>query len=277
MRTTPEGLEKIRRHEAFREFAYPDPYSPLAIECRALKIRARWGFMPASQIIQTLPEKLRHLHGNPWTCGYGETQGVTFEMRWSREEALQRLRTRVAEFEEGVLKRCTVEPNLNQLMALTSFSYNVGLANFAKSTVCKAHNRGDFAAAARAFHLWNKAGKPPKPSKGLTERRAEEAALYVRPVPDEMSDGIEDIEEPPSQMIEPERPMTESTINRASVVAGGTAAVATVAETARTVADVKYSVASLGDWLVPILLLLVVALCGYIIWERFRQRREGFA
>lgn len=283
MRTTAEGLDFIRRHEAFREFAYPDPYSPLAVACRKKGIKLRWGFMPAAQLIATLPNDIRDLHGNPWTCGYGETKDVTHETRWTREEALQRLRMRVGEFEAGVLRLCTLEPNLNQLMAMTSLAYNIGLGaegrkgGFRTSTVLKAHNRGDFEAAARAFHLWNKAGDPPKPVAGLTARRADEAALYMRVVPDEMLDGSDDLVEPPSQMVAPERPMTESTINRAGVVAGGTAAVATVAETARTIADVKYSVASLGDWLVPILLVLVVVLCGYIVWERVKQRKGGWA
>jgi lysozyme len=71
--------------------------------------------------------------------------------------------------------------------------------------------------------------------------------------------------------------MSASSINRAGVVAGGTAAAATVAETARTVADVKYSAQSLGDWLVPVLLLAVVVLCGYIVWERVKVRREGWS
>jgi lysozyme len=84
-------------------------------------------------------------------------------------------------------------------------------------------------------------------------------------------------EAPMPQEIDPERPMHASQINRAGVVAGGTAAVATVAETARTVADVKYSAMALGDWLVPVLLVAVVALCAYIVWERIKQRREGWA
>ena len=69
----------------------------------------------------------------------------------------------------------------------------------------------------------------------------------------------------------------EQDAHRAGVVAGGTAAVATVAETARTVADVKYSTQALGDWLVPVLLIAVVALCGYIIWHRVNQRKQGWA
>jgi lysozyme len=79
------------------------------------------------------------------------------------------------------------------------------------------------------------------------------------------------------QTVDAESRMTESPINRAGVVAGGTAAVATVAETARTVADVKYSVSSLGDWLVPVLLVVVVVLCGYTVWQRVQQRKGGWA
>ena len=275
MRTTEEGVQKIKGHEAFREFAYPDPASPLAKACRTAGLKLRWGFMPAVSIIASLPEGIKHLHGNPWTCGYGETQGVTHDTRWTRAEADQRLRARIAEFEAGVLKRCTIEPNLNQLMALTSFAYNVGLANFAKSTVCKAHNRGDFVAAANAFKLWNKAGGVVLD--GLVTRRAEEAALYLRPVVDDVSDAAVDMEEPMSQAIEPEKPMTQSTINRSAVVAGGSAAVATVAETARTVSDLKFSLASLGDWLVPALLIITMLAVGYIIWERWNQRKGGWA
>ena len=41
-------------------------------------------------------------------------------------------------------------------------------------------------------------------------------------------------------------------------------------------ADVKYSATALGDWLVPVLLVAVVALCGYIVWTRLKQRKEGW-
>lgn len=79
------------------------------------------------------------------------------------------------------------------------------------------------------------------------------------------------------QAVDPESKMTSSTINRASVVAGGTAAVATITEVTRAVADVKASVSSLGDWLLPVLLVVVVCLCGYIVYERLRVRKEGFS
>lgn len=287
MRTTEEGVQKIKAHEAFREFAYPDPASALAKACRKAGLRLRWGFSPAIDIIATLPEDVRGLSGSPWTCGYGETQGVDPTTRWSRQEAGQRLRTRIAEFEAGVLRLCQVEPNLNQLMAMTSFAYNAGLGwqgavkpkgakdGFRQSTVLRAHNRGDFVAAANAFKLWDKAGGVVMP--GLVKRRADEAALYLRPVADDVSDAAVDMEEPVSQQVDPEKPMTQSTINRGAVVAGGSAAVATVTETARTVSDLKWSLQSLGDWLVPALLVITMLACGYLVWERVKQRKGGWA
>lgn len=211
-----------------------------------------------------------------WTIGYGFTKGVKEGDTITKGQADDKMRRAVLpEFENEVFVACKVRPNQNQFDAMVSFAYNVGVGGFRRSSVLKAHNRGDHQSAGRAFHLWNKAGGKVYP--GLVRRRAAEAALYLEPVPDDVSDPVDGpIDEMP-QAIDPERPMTQSSINRAGVVAGGTAAVATVAETVRTVADVKYSVASLGDWLVPILLILVVALCGYIVWERLKQRRGGWA
>ena len=71
--------------------------------------------------------------------------------------------------------------------------------------------------------------------------------------------------------------MTASTINRAGVVAGGSAAVATVTETARTVSDLKWSLTSLGDWLVPALLVVTMLACGYLVYERIKMRKGGWA
>ena len=71
--------------------------------------------------------------------------------------------------------------------------------------------------------------------------------------------------------------MSESTINRGAAAAGATATVAAVTEGARAVADVKHASEDLGAWLVPVLMLAVVALCGYIVWERVKQRKGGWS
>jgi lysozyme len=277
MITTAEAISKIKKHEAFREWAYPDPASPLARECRKRGYRLRWGFEPAKHLIDQLPDDLRKLHGNPWTCGFGETKDVTFETRWTKDEAHRRLLARIQEFEDGVLAACINVPNPNQCGALVSFAYNVGLGGLRKSSVLKAHNRGDYLAAARAFGLWNKANG--QVMEGLTRRRADEAALYLKPFVDVTDDEelIAESVEPISQVVEPERPMTQSRITQAGAVAGGTAAMATVAETLSVVNSVKSGVEGLGQWLVPILLCVTIAAVGYAVWERLRQRKEGWA
>ena len=206
------------------------------------------------------------------TIGYGFTEGVRMGDTITREEADRRLVTELVPYEHAVERGCTNSPNQNEFDAMVLLCFNIGVGGFKKSTVLRCHNAGDHQAAARAFGLWNKSSG--KVYTGLTRRRAEEAALYLTPVPDDVSDPV--APEMP-QTVDAESRMSQSPINRAGVVAGGTAAVATVSETARTIADVKYGTQSLGDWLVPVLLLCVVGLCGYMVWQRVSQRRGGWA
>lgn len=284
------GIRLIEEYESYREFAYPDPASDLARATRGMRLR--WGFRPANEILAGLPPEIAQLSGSPWTCGIGTTHGVTPDTRMSRSDAAARLIFELKDFERGVRDACTRQPNENQLAAMTSLAYNIGLGwkgatrpkgakdGFRQSTVLRAHNRGDDQAASRAFGLWNKANGREEP--GLTRRRAAEGALYLKPVvaPVMIGDDYEvpEVEVPDMpQSVDAERPMTESSINRAGVVAGGTAAVASVSEVARTVSDVKWSLQSLGDWLLPALLVISVCAVGYIVWERVNQRKGGWA
>jgi lysozyme len=79
------------------------------------------------------------------------------------------------------------------------------------------------------------------------------------------------------QRVDEERPMTASTINRASVVAGGTAALASATEVVNTVSGFKSSLESLGQWIVPVLLAVTVAAAAYAVYQRVKQREEGWA
>lgn len=284
------GIRLVEEFEAYREFAYPDPASDLARATRGMRLR--WGFRPANEILAGLPAEIAGLSGKPWTCGIGTTHGVTTDTRMSRPQAAARLIDELQDFERGVRDACTRKPNENQLAAMTSLAYNIGLGwkgsvkpkgakdGFRQSTVLRAHNRGDDQASSRAFGLWNKANGREEP--GLTRRRAAEAALYLKPVPETFVHGADDevpeVEVPEMpQSVDAERPMTESSINRAGVVAGGTAAVASVSEVARTVSEVKFSLQSLGDWLVPALLVVTIAAVGYMVYERMKQRKGGWA
>lgn len=206
-----------------------------------------------------------------WTIGFGFTKGVKPGDKMTRSEAAERLKQELSEYEEGVFSVCTRTPNENEFSAMVCMAFNIGLAGFRKSSVLKAHNKGDKEAAARAFQLWDKAtvGGVKKTLPGLTRRRMAEAALYLEPV------AIDEVEMP--QRIEPERTMADSSINRASVVAGGTATFAAVTQTLQAVNQVKAEVDTMGNWLVPALLVAVVGLCAFVIWQRFDMRNRGLA
>jgi lysozyme len=209
--------------------------------------------------------------GDVPTIGYGFTRGVKMGDTMTRAEAAARLRRELLEYERAVQLACTHQPNQNQFDALVCLAFNIGTAGLQKSSVLKAHNRLDYQAAARAFGLWNKSGG--KVYAGLTRRRAAESALYLEPVEsqDEEPEAL-----PMPQKIDEEKPMTASTINRAGVVAGGSTAIVAVTETVNSINYLKRGVDELQDWLVPVLLIVSVCAVGYIIYERVKQRREGW-
>jgi len=71
--------------------------------------------------------------------------------------------------------------NDNQIGALTSFAYNVGLANLKSSTLLKmVNNNPNDKEIHLQFMRWNKANK--KVMKGLTRRREAESQLYFKPM-----------------------------------------------------------------------------------------------
>lgn len=245
MKLSPSGLALLKRFEGFREHAYQDV-------------------------------------AGVWTIGYGFTRGVRPGDRMSLEIADARLPRELRPYEEAVSTACTVPPTQPQFDAMVLLCYNIGPGwegdvkpkgakdGFRQSTVLRAHNRGDTEAASRAFGLWNKSGG--KVERGLVRRRAQEAALYLTPAP---GDAHQLDQSPPA--VDPETRMAQSTINRAATAAGATAALGAVADTVSTVAGIKTSVDSLGPWLVPLLLVAVVGLCGYIVWQRIKQRSGGWA
>ena len=240
MTTSINGFSLIKQFEGFREHAYQDVVGV-------------------------------------WTIGYGFTAGVQPGQQMTPAQADARLGTELLRYEDAVNRACIVPPNQNQFDALVCFAWNVGTAGMAGSTVIKAHNRGDFQSAARAFGLWNKAGGKVWP--GLTRRRAAESALYLKPVPqprvvDEPEQDAR-ADEPPHadpmpQAVESESRLSESPINRAATVAGTTAA------TVGAVSQIKSGLDELHGWLVPMLCAAVVVLAGFIVWQRWQQRKKGW-
>ena len=111
-----------------------------------------------------------------WTIGYGHTKGVMPKMKISKEEAEELLKQDVSIVElqvvntVGKLAACKID-------ALVSFAYNVGVAAFRRSTLCrKVKANSDDASIRAEFGKWVYAGG--KTLQGLVKRSAEEAELY---------------------------------------------------------------------------------------------------
>ncbi len=121
------------------------------------------------------------------TCCYGHTDAAgapyfaaTKAKTFSKAEGREILAKDLRDVEATVRNAVRVPVSENQIGALVSFTFNLGEGNFAKSTLLKKVNAGMFAEAAGEFARWNRAKG--KVLKGLTRRRAAEAALFSRPV-----------------------------------------------------------------------------------------------
>ena len=117
------------------------------------------------------------------TIGYGNTyylngRRVTLLDKPITElEAFEMFKAIADKFADKVSKLVTAPVDQNQFNALCSLCYNIGPANFAKSTLLKKVNFNHNDPSIRAeFLKWNKAGG--QVLKGLTIRRTAEADLY---------------------------------------------------------------------------------------------------
>lgn len=144
-----ETLEHVKRWEGLKLVAYPDPGSR---------------------------------DGTPWTIGYGHTsdgfmkvhKGLKITMKQAEEALVHDLGETAAEIERLVKVPLTD----NQFGALVSFAFNVGVAAFAKSTLLKKLNAGQYGAVPTELARWNK--NDGKVMSGLTNRRAAEAGLWAK-------------------------------------------------------------------------------------------------
>ena len=117
------------------------------------------------------------------TIGYGSTyylnsKRVTLLDKPITElEAFEMFKTIADKFADKVSKLVITPVDQNQFNALVSLTYNIGPANFQKSTLLRKVNFNHNDPSIRAeFLKWNKAGG--QVLKGLTIRRTAEADLY---------------------------------------------------------------------------------------------------
>lgn len=83
----------------------------------------------------------------------------------------------IAAAEAAVARWVVVPLTANQRAALISFVYNVGVTAFAKSTLLRKLNAGDYAGAAAEFDRWVYSGG--NVAQGLVARRSRERQLFT--------------------------------------------------------------------------------------------------
>ena len=148
MKTSDEGIRLIKHFEGYREKPY---------KCSA-------GY---------------------YTVGVGHliTYDPVLPSSWNRTfspgEIDDLLRKDLRRFELGVLRMLgTVQPSQSEFDALVSFSFNLGLGCFQRSTVRSAFIRGDKKRSGEVLLKYRRAGG--RILQGLVRRRQAELALLMR-------------------------------------------------------------------------------------------------
>jgi len=118
-----------------------------------------------------------------WTVGYGHTSTARHGMSVTEGDADRLLRQDVGSIESVLSDTVRAPLNQNEFDALTSLIFNIGEANWKRSTVLRKLNEGDKLAAARSFEVWTKARVNGElvTLDGLVRRRAAEKSLFLMP------------------------------------------------------------------------------------------------
>lgn len=112
-----------------------------------------------------------------WTVCYGSTNA---EMRtYTVAECDAMLRSEVGQYLEGVSKCIAAPVTTDQLAAITSWTYNVGVGAACASTLVRQLNAGEPAAVwCKQLLRWDYAGG--RQVRGLTNRRKAEYEVCIR-------------------------------------------------------------------------------------------------
>lgn len=152
MKVSKEGIDLIHKYEQFRNHPYIDAVGVPTIG---------WG--------NTYYENGRRVSMN--------------DAPISRKRGDELFKNILSKFEKKVLKNVNVFLDQPQFDALVSLMYNIGEANFKRSTLLRKVNADSYDLDIKnEFKRWNKGrinGKL-RTLKGLTRRRNEEAYLYFK-------------------------------------------------------------------------------------------------
>jgi lysozyme len=115
-----------------------------------------------------------------WSIGFGCTHHVTPNLVITRDDAVNRLKEDLVEFQtelDRFLGPCKPNINSDQYSALQSLLYNIGSVDFSTSTLLHCVRMRQFDDAAKQFPRWDKCAGVP--DKGLLRRRMAEKSLFI--------------------------------------------------------------------------------------------------
>jgi len=203
-----------------------------------------------------------------WTCGWGATKGVRSGTKWTKEYCEMRLIEDLAEHSKAVKKYVQVPLSQGQFDALTSFVFNLGEGNFRSSTLLKKLNKGLYDDVPEQIMRWNKARVDGKltPLKGLTRRRAAEAAIFSRDAAMPSDEGGPDMVQKPTA----EAP--KSLVKSKTMAGVGIAGTATAMN---EMAGQLQGLVAYADSLKTIFLICAIGGIALAAYARWKDNKEG--
>ena len=203
-----------------------------------------------------------------WTIGWGSTKGIRSGMKISVEEAEEKLRDDLKTAESAVKQHVSVPLSQGQYDALVSFIFNLGSGNFRSSSLLKRLNRGLYDDVPEQLLRWNKARVGGKLTvlRGLTRRRAAEAAIFSRDAKLPADDGGPVSVQKISQA--DIKPLRQSKTMAGAGIAGAATALGEI--TPQIEALVPYS-----ENMKTIFLLCAIGGIALAAYSRFKDHKEG--
>lgn len=207
-----------------------------------------------------------------WTIGYGHTSEagkpkVNAELVITKEDAEDILKRDLVQYEDCVREQVQIGITQSQFDALVDFTYNVGVGQFARSTLLKRVNAGRFDEVPAEFMKWTRGGGRELP--GLVRRRRAEVKLW-RGLDTEKPISVDEARAEPDQP-KARKSITQSKEANAAVVAGGLGTIAVVQEVLPMVREGGDLLGSLSP---TILILVVIIAAAAAVWYFRKQRLD---
>lgn len=202
------------------------------------------------------------------TIGYGFVKGVRSGTKMTKQECEDRLLRELNEFGAQVRRVVDVPLTQSQFDAIVSLTFNIGIGNLKSSTLLRKLNAGDYAAVPAQMMRWNKARVDGKltPLKGLTRRRAAEAAVFTMDAQLPSDDGGDTMVQ--KVTVQDKKPLTKSKTMAGAGVAGAATVLSEIAPQVEALIPYAESMKTL-------FLLLALAGVGLAIYARMKDQKDG--